>query len=130
MGVLNPLHHFFIPALSPAMFNVVTIVFAFAVVPFTTRLGVEPIMAIAISTTLGGVAQLALQWPTSRDILQAATEGAKVSELRFFGWMEAKFAGGFSGLITRTGFTGDLGYEVWVENAHALALWSYLGRSR
>src|SRR6185295_4492117 len=62
MGVLNSLHHFFIPALSPAMFNVVTIVFAFAVVPFMTRFGIEPIVAIAISTTLGGVAQLALQW--------------------------------------------------------------------
>jgi putative peptidoglycan lipid II flippase len=66
MGVLNSLHHFFIPALSPAMFNVVTIVFAFAVVPFMTRFGIEPIVAIAVSTTLGGVAQLALQWPTLR----------------------------------------------------------------
>ncbi|HEY7184949.1 MAG TPA: murein biosynthesis integral membrane protein MurJ [Vicinamibacterales bacterium] len=66
MGVLNSLHHFFIPALSPAMFNVVTIVFAFAVVPFMDRLGIQPIVAIAISTTLGGLAQLALQWPTLR----------------------------------------------------------------
>ena len=66
MGVLNSLHHFFIPALSPAMFNVVTIVFAFAVVPFMNRLGIEPIVAIAVSTTLGGLAQLALQWPTLR----------------------------------------------------------------
>jgi putative peptidoglycan lipid II flippase len=66
MGVLNSLHHFFIPALSPAMFNVVTIVFAFAVVPFMPGLGVSPIVAIAASTTLGGLAQLALQWPTLR----------------------------------------------------------------
>ena len=33
MGMLNSLHHFFIPALSPAMFNVATIVCAFALVP-------------------------------------------------------------------------------------------------
>src|SRR5687768_5613012 len=39
MGMLNSLHHFFIPALSPAMFNVVTIVCAIAVVPFSAQLG-------------------------------------------------------------------------------------------
>jgi putative peptidoglycan lipid II flippase len=66
MGMLNSLHHFFIPALSPAMFNVVTIVFAFAVVPFMPAFGIDPIIAIAASTTLGGVAQLVLQWPALR----------------------------------------------------------------
>jgi putative peptidoglycan lipid II flippase len=66
MGMLNSLHHFFIPALSPAMFNVVTIVCAFAVVPLAPRLGVAPITVIAVSTLLGGVAQLALQWPLLR----------------------------------------------------------------
>ncbi len=66
MGMLNSLHHYFIPALSPAMFNVMTIVCAFALVPVLGRLGVEPITAIAIGTLLGGAAQLALQWPTLR----------------------------------------------------------------
>jgi putative peptidoglycan lipid II flippase len=66
MGMLNSLHHFFIPALSPAMFNVVTIAAAFVVVPFMPAFGIEPIVAIAASTTLGGLAQLALQWPALR----------------------------------------------------------------
>jgi len=66
MGMLNSLHHFFIPALSPAMFNVVTIVFGFAVVPFAGRIGLQPITIIALSTLLGGLAQLALQWPPLR----------------------------------------------------------------
>jgi putative peptidoglycan lipid II flippase len=66
MGMLNSLHHFFIPALSPAMFNVVTIVCAFALVPLMPGVGLHPIAAIAIGTLLGGVAQLALQWPTLR----------------------------------------------------------------
>jgi putative peptidoglycan lipid II flippase len=66
MGMLNSLHHFFIPALSPAMFNVVTIAAAFGVVPFMPAFGIEPIVAIAASTTLGGLAQLALQWPALR----------------------------------------------------------------
>ena len=64
MGMLNSLHHYFIPALSPAMFNVVTIICAFALVPIMPAFGLEPIVAIAIGTLLGGVAQLALQWPT------------------------------------------------------------------
>src|SRR5262245_50109828 len=64
MGMLNSLHHYFIPALSPATFNVLTIICAFALVPLMPALGIEPIVAIAIGTLLGGVAQLALQWPT------------------------------------------------------------------
>ena len=64
MGMLNTLHHYFIPALSPAMFNVMTIVCAFTLVPLMPALGLHPIVAIAIGTLLGGVAQLALQWPT------------------------------------------------------------------
>ena len=66
MGMLNSLHHYFIPALSPAMFNVMTIICAFALVPPLGRMGVAPITAIAIGTLLGGIAQLALQWPTLR----------------------------------------------------------------
>jgi putative peptidoglycan lipid II flippase len=64
MGMLNSLHHYFIPALSPAMFNVLTIVCAFALVPLMPAVGLHPIVAIAIGTVLGGMAQLALQWPT------------------------------------------------------------------
>ena len=67
MGMLNSLRHFFMPALSPAMFNVVTIVCAVLFVPMAPRLGVEqPIVIIAVATVLGGVAQLAVQWPTLR----------------------------------------------------------------
>ena len=77
MGMLNSLRHFFIPALSPAMFNVVTIAAAALVVPFFLPVGFGeaprgslslddlrlPIIVIAVSTVLGGVAQLALQLP-------------------------------------------------------------------
>ena len=73
MGMLNSMRHFFIPALSPAMFNVVTIAAAVLVVPFVMPAGVAtgtlgdlrlPIIVIAMSTVLGGVAQVALQVPT------------------------------------------------------------------
>jgi putative peptidoglycan lipid II flippase len=62
MGMLNSLHHYFVPALSPAMFNVVTIACALLLVPFMPSLGLPRIMAIAIAAILGGVGQIAVQW--------------------------------------------------------------------
>ena len=59
MGMLNSLRRFFIPALSPAMFNVATIACAFGLVPLMPRVGLPPIAAIAIGTLLGGVGQVA-----------------------------------------------------------------------
>ena len=63
MGMLNSLRAFFIPALAPAMFNVACIASAFLVVPFMPGLGWDPMVGLAIGTLLGGVAQVALQWP-------------------------------------------------------------------
>jgi putative peptidoglycan lipid II flippase len=63
MGMLNAMHRFFIPALSPAMFNVATILSAVAIVPLMPLIGLPPIAGIAIGTLLGGVGQIALQWP-------------------------------------------------------------------
>src|SRR4026209_380445 len=66
MGMLNSLGRFFIPALSPAMFNVATIVCAFALVPVMPQVGLPAIAAIAIGTLVGGLGQIALQWPVLR----------------------------------------------------------------
>jgi putative peptidoglycan lipid II flippase len=63
MGMLNSLRRFFIPALAPAMFNVATIVCAFALVPFMPAVGLPKIAGIAIGALLGGLGQIALQWP-------------------------------------------------------------------
>jgi len=62
MGMLNSLHHYFVPALSPAMFNVVTIACALWLVPLMPALGLPRIMAVAIAAILGGVGQVAVQW--------------------------------------------------------------------
>ena len=64
MGMLNSLHRFFIPALSPAMFNVATIACALA-----ARAGDAIASACRRSppsrsaTVIGGLGQIALQWP-------------------------------------------------------------------
>ena len=66
MGMLNSLHHYFVPALSPAMFNIATIAGAFVLVPMMPLVGLPPIMAIAIAALAGGFGQLAIQWPSLR----------------------------------------------------------------
>ena len=66
MGMLNSLRLFFVPALSPAMFNVATILSVVALWPVMVRLGLPPITAVAVGTLLGGVGQIAVQWPLVR----------------------------------------------------------------
>jgi aminomethyltransferase len=69
-------------------------------------------------------AAVALQGPTSRAVLQACTEG-DVAGLKYFRVMTAKIKG-IPVEISRTGYTGDLGYEIWVEAEKAAALWDAL----
>ncbi len=66
MGMLNSLGHFFVPALSPAMYNVAVIVMSLAVIPIAPRLGVAPITIVAIATLVGGIGQIIIQWPPLR----------------------------------------------------------------
>jgi len=66
MGMLNSLRHYFVPALAPATFNVVAIVFALAVTPIMPTFGQPRIMAQAIAVVVGGLTQVGLQWPTLR----------------------------------------------------------------
>lgn len=63
---------------------------------------------------------LAIQGPTSRDIL--ATVAPEVADLSFFALTPSKI-GGVPVTISRTGYTGDLGFEIWVEADHAVAIW-------
>jgi putative peptidoglycan lipid II flippase len=63
MGMLNSLRYFFVPSLSPALFNVGAIVAAFAFVPLMEPLGLHPVAGLAFGTLLGGVLQAAVQWP-------------------------------------------------------------------
>lgn len=66
MGMLNSLGHFFVPALSPAMFNVAVVAIAIVFIPLAPSFGIEPITMVAIGTLVGGVGQLLIQWPPLR----------------------------------------------------------------
>ena len=71
-----------------------------------------------VSEELGA---LALQGPRSRAVLEAAT-GEDWSDVRYFRRRAATIAG-IELDVTRTGYTGDLGYELWVAAEQAPALW-------
>ncbi|MEZ5885422.1 MAG: aminomethyltransferase family protein [Paracoccaceae bacterium] len=69
------------------------------------------------------VAALSLQGPCSYAVLKAA--GFDVAGLKPFRMTAFPFDGG-EVTISRTGFTGDLGYELWTTPDQALALWDHL----
>jgi aminomethyltransferase len=67
-----------------------------------------------------------LQGPTSRSILEACAEAPiDLRALRYFRVTPARVAG-IPVEISRTGYTGDLGYEIWVEAGQAERLWDAL----
>src|SRR5436309_1975389 len=67
------------------------------------------------------IGALALQGPSSRAIVLEGADGA-VQKLKYFRFVKTEFDG-IPVHISRTGYTGDLGYEIWVERERAEALW-------
>jgi aminomethyltransferase len=67
------------------------------------------------------IGTLSLQGPTSRDILKNVSD-ADMDSIRYFGLAQAKLDG-VDVVISRTGYTGDLGYEIWVEREQALKVY-------
>jgi aminomethyltransferase len=73
------------------------------------------------------LAAVALQGPKSRDVLESAT-GQPFGDLRYFR-RRASRIDDFDVDVTRTGYTGDLGFELWVDTARAVDLWDALIRA-
>jgi aminomethyltransferase len=70
------------------------------------------------------VAALALQGPTSGKLLQSVTD-ANLASLKYFRVTRGKIAG-VPVDISRTGYTGDLGFEVWMAWKDAVRVWDKL----
>lgn len=78
---------------------------------------------VTVTEETEDVAALSLQGPTSAEILRRA--GFDIDTLKPFRMIDLPFAGGKL-MISRTGFTGDLGYELWTTPDLALPLWDHL----
>jgi aminomethyltransferase len=70
------------------------------------------------------IAGLALQGPRSRAILEDVTR-QDWADVRYFGHRRTEI-GGIDVHVTRTGYTGDLGYEVWTPVEAAVEVWDAL----
>jgi aminomethyltransferase len=81
-------------------------------------------MRVTIDDVSDSIAALALQGPLARAILEELTQ-TKLGALRYFRLAHAD-ARGVPLTISRTGYTGDLGYELWLGPEHALAVWDAL----
>jgi len=74
------------------------------------------------------VAAVALQGPLSRAVLEAAT-GESFRDLRYFRRRETTLRDGRKRIavgVSRTGYTGDLGYELWIPAERATDAWDAL----
>ena len=79
---------------------------------------------VAIEEVTSEIAALAVQGPTSCFVLKRFGL-AGIEQLRPFELAEFT-VGGRPLMASRTGFTGDLGYELWMRPEHALAVWDEL----
>lgn len=80
-------------------------------------------LEVQISDVSNRIAALSLQGPTSREILVAL--GADVAQLKYFKLVSTRIRD-IPVEVSRTGYTGDLGFEVWTDNANAVRLWDAL----
>jgi len=76
---------------------------------------------VTVEDSTARLAALSIQGPTSRDVLRALA-GSPVDALQFFRLTRATIDG-LEVIVSRTGYTGDLGYEIWVDSADAVVLW-------
>ena len=77
-----------------------------------------------ITEVTDDVAALSFQGPNSRKVLNKVTE-KPVDELKYFRLMKNKICGR-DVTISRTGYTGDLGFEIWMNANDALTNWDAL----
>lgn len=76
------------------------------------------------SDVSGRIAKVDIQGPVSRDVLEKAV-GAPVPDLKFFGSVETNL-GGADVHVSRSGYTGEWGYEIYLAPDDAVSLWRRL----
>jgi aminomethyltransferase len=82
-------------------------------------------MKVEIEDISETVSALALQGPTSGRLLKTLISDANIANLKYFRVTTGTLAG-VPVEISRTGYTGDLGYEIWVSSDKALRVWDEL----
>ncbi|HEX6732235.1 MAG TPA: aminomethyltransferase family protein [Pyrinomonadaceae bacterium] len=82
-------------------------------------------MDVKIEDISESVGALALQGPTSGRLLKSLVKDADIANLKYFRVIKATIAG-VPVELSRTGYTGDLGYEIWIAADKAIKVWDAL----
>ena len=88
-------------------------------------------LSVEIEDVTAEMPHLQVQGPKSREILAPITEGVDLAELRYFRFAEGCKVAGVPCLVSRTGYSGELGYEIYPAREDAADLWNgVLGAGR
>ncbi len=71
------------------------------------------------------IAQIALQGPLAEEILSKITESRYIPA-RYYWFTENAVVGGIPAIVSQTGYTGEKGYEIYLNNEDAPRLWNLL----
>jgi aminomethyltransferase len=82
-------------------------------------------LEVEIKDVTADMPHLQVQGPKSREILAAITEGTDLTQLRYFRFVRDEVkVGGVPCMVSRTGYSGELGYELYCKPEHAGDLWN------
>lgn len=82
-------------------------------------------MEVEVEDLSQGIAQLALQGPKSEEILQALTD-TDLSQISPFSFHREVIIGDAQCMVSRTGYTGEDGFEIYCANGDVLKIWKDL----
>jgi aminomethyltransferase len=80
---------------------------------------------VQLEDVTAAMPHLQVQGPKSREILSPITEGTDIGQLRYFRFLpEDVTVGGVPCMLSRTGYSGELGYELYCKPEDASDLWN------
>src|SRR5574341_725432 len=82
-------------------------------------------MKVKIEDISSATAALALQGPHSRDVLKRVSDAPDLDSLPYYHLIHSQVES-VPVTISRTGYTGDLGYEIWLDSKNAPKVWDSL----
>jgi aminomethyltransferase len=85
---------------------------------------------VEVTDMTAAMPHLQVQGPLAREVLMPITEGADVAELRYFRFIpEGVTVGGVPVMLSRTGYSGELGFEIYCKPDDAAELWNAILKS-
>ncbi|PLT35247.1 glycine cleavage system aminomethyltransferase GcvT [Bacillus sp. V5-8f] len=81
---------------------------------------------VELNNVSSDIAQLALQGPLAEKVLQKLSKNTDLSEIDFFKFKDHVDLKGIDTLVSRTGYTGEDGFEIYCRSEDAIALWRQL----